>query len=160
MTSSTELEKDFVNSLVNSVTAIIEEADDRYAALQKICDLLASEVEVFDWVGFYLREEEKERELVLGPYIGEPTEHTRIPFGKGICGQAAETEETFVVQDVSQATNYLSCSIHVQAEIVVPVMKEDRFVAELDVDSHTKNSISEQHQQLCKRICDEVAVLF
>ncbi len=160
MTASTELEKDRVDELVSSVATIIDREDDREAALQEICELLSTEVEVFDWVGFYLRDEEKERELVLGPYVGEPTEHTRIPFGTGICGQAAETEETFVVQDVSQATNYLSCSIHVQAEIVAPVMKDGRFVAELDIDSHTRNSISKQHQELCERICEKVAVLF
>lgn len=157
---TTQLNKDQAEELLRSVDVMIETQEERDRILQQICELLASVVSVFDWVGFYLRDEEKDRELVLGPYVGEPTEHTRIPFGKGICGQAAESEETFVVQDVSQATNYLSCSIHVQAEIVVPVMKEGRFVAELDIDSHTRNSISDRHQSLCEQICDKVAVLF
>jgi GAF domain-containing protein len=157
---TTQLSESKVDELVALVEEIIQEDKGRDEALRKISELLEAEVPVFDWVGFYLRDEEKERELVLGPYVGEPTEHTRIPFGKGICGQAAETEDTFVVQDVSEADNYLSCSIHVQAEIVVPVMKNDRFVAELDIDSHTRNSISEQHQQLCEQVCERVAELF
>lgn len=155
------LDKTDVNRLLESVDDIIEQdKEDREAILQQICELLAEEVSTFDWVGFYFRDEEKERELVLGPYVGEPTDHTRIPFGTGICGQAAETEDTFVVQDVSEAENYLSCSIHVQAEIVVPVMKGGRFVAELDIDSHTRNSITERHQKLCEQICEKVAPLF
>lgn len=154
------LEETDVVELLESVDSIIRESDDRDKILKQICELLASEVSTFDWVGFYMRDEEKERELVLGPYVGEPTEHTRISFGTGICGQAAETEETFVVQDVSEADNYLSCSIHVEAEIVAPVMKDGRFVAELDIDSHTRNSITDRHQRLCEQICEKVAPLF
>jgi len=128
--------------------------------LQKISELLAREVEVFDWVGFYLVDPDAERELVLGPYVGEETEHTRIPFGTGICGQAADSLETFVVQDVSKADNYLACSMHVKAEIVLPIMKNGILVAELDIDSHTKNAITEEHQEILEEICDIVAHLF
>lgn len=128
--------------------------------LQLICEYLADEIEVFDWVGFYLVDPEAERELVLGPYVGEETDHTRIPFGTGICGQAAETNETFVVQDVEQEDNYLACSIHVKAEIVVPVKKNGDFVAELDIDSHTKDSLTEDHRKLLEEVCDIVASLF
>jgi len=103
---------------------------------------------------------EAERELVLGPYVGEETDHTRIPFGTGICGQAAETNETFVVQDVDQEDNYLACSIHVKAEIVVPVKKNGDFVAELDIDSHTRDSLTEDHRKLLEEVCDIVAPLF
>jgi len=128
--------------------------------LQAICEYLADEIKVFDWVGFYLVDPEAERELVLGPYVGEETDHTRIPFGTGICGQAAETNETFVVQDVDQEDNYLACSIHVKAEIVVPVKKNGDFVAELDIDSHTRDSLTEDHRKLLEEVCDIVAPLF
>lgn len=128
--------------------------------LQRICQMISDKVDVFDWVGFYIVDPEADRELVLGPYVGEPTEHTRIPFGKGICGQAAETNETFVVQDVSKAENYLACSIEVQAEIVVPIRKKGKFVAELDIDSHTKDSITEDHRAMLEEICDIVVTLF
>ncbi len=149
------------NFLTEQVAKIINKPDiKRDEKLQEICQLLSDEIEVFDWVGFYLVDPEADRELVLGPYVGEATDHTRIPFGKGICGQAAETNETFVVPDVSKADNYLSCSIHVKAEIVVPVKKEGEFVAELDIDSHTRDSITEEHQKMLEEICDLTAELF
>lgn len=147
--------------LTEQVAKIVNRPDTkRDEKLQEICRLLADKIEVFDWVGFYLVDPEADRELVLGPYVGEATDHTCIPFGKGICGQAAETNETFVVPDVSKADNYLSCSIHVKAEIVVPVKKEGEFVAELDIDSHTRDSITEEHQKMLEEICDLTADLF
>ncbi len=133
---------------------------DRDEKLQQVCELLAAHEDVFDWVGFYLVDPEAERELVLGPFVGEPTNHTRIPFGRGICGQAAETNDTFVVQDVNEADNYLACSIHVKPEIVVPVKKNGNFVAELDIDSHTKDAITEQHRSVLEQICTTVSTLF
>ena len=154
------MEIDTYTELTGQVRQIADNQATREEKLQAICGLLSDEVDVFDWVGFYLVDPDAERELVLGPYVGEPTDHTRIPFGKGICGQAAETLETFVVQDVSKASNYLSCSIHVKAEIVVPVMKGDTFVAELDIDSHTKDSITEKHREMLEEICTIVAKLF
>lgn len=146
--------------LVGEANKIVAGTGTRDEKLMKICELLDAHVEVFDWVGFYLVDPDAERELVLGPYVGEATDHTRIPFGKGICGQAAESLETFVVQDVNQEDNYLACSIHVKAEIVIPVMKGDTFAAELDIDSHTQNSITKEHQAMLEEICDIAAQLF
>ncbi len=148
-------------SLVNETRKIVGRGDtSRDHKLQRICELLAENVEAFDWVGFYLVDPDADRELVLGPYVGEETDHTRIPFGKGICGQAAETNETFVVQDVSKEDNYLACSVHVKAEIVVPVKKDGEFVAELDIDSHTKDSMTDDHREMLERICETVSSLF
>lgn len=146
--------------LLNEVQQIIAKEGNRNEKLQRICELLHDNIDVFDWVGFYQVDPEAERELVLGPYVGEETDHTRIPFGKGICGQAADTLETYVVQDVSKEDNYLACSVHVKAEIVVPVMKGDIFVAELDIDSHTQDSITEKHRAMLEEICNIVAQLF
>jgi len=128
--------------------------------LQKICDLLDQEVDVFDWTGFYLASETENNMLELGPYVGEPTDHINIPYGQGICGQAAETLDTFVVQDVSQADNYLACSVNVQSEIVVPIMKESVFKGELDIDSHTKDAITKNLKNLCEDICKELSRIF
>ncbi len=147
-------------TLISRIAKITDRPAGRDQKLQDICQLLADEVDLFDWVGFYLVDPEAERELVLGPFVGEATDHVRIPFGRGICGQAAETEETFVVQDVNEADNYLSCSADVKSEIVVPVMKNNKFVAELDIDSHTKNAISDDHRALLEKVCDLVADLF
>ncbi|HYW35039.1 MAG TPA: GAF domain-containing protein [Balneolaceae bacterium] len=148
------------DKLIKRIKEIVYRGSDRNEILQEICDILEREVPVFDWVGFYLVDPEAERELILGPFVGEETEHRRIPFGRGICGQAAESNETFVVQDVSQADNYLACSLKVKAEVVVPVMKDSSFVAELDIDSHTQNSISEEHRAMLEEICDIVAEIF
>lgn len=123
-------------TLYNSAAQIVHEECRADVRLKKICRLLASAVEHYDWVGFYIAEPGR-RELVLGPYVGTPTDHIRIPFGRGICGQAADEKGTLVVQDVTNESNYLSCSIHVRAEIVVPVMRARNVVAEIDIDSHT-----------------------
>lgn len=148
-------------SIIGTVDEIVGGKDQsRDQKLQQICELLAEQVDAFDWVGFYLVDPKADRELVLGPYVGEETDHRRIPFGKGICGQAAETNETFVVQDVSKEDNYLACSVHVEAEIVVPVKKDGKFVAELDIDSHRKDSMTEEHRKMLEKICDIVSTLF
>lgn len=147
--------------LLSQIKKIVDNPEKlRDEKLQDICQLLADDIDVFDWVGFYLVDPKADRELVLGPFVGEATDHTRIPFGTGICGQAAETNETFVVQDVSEEDNYLACSVDVEAEIVVPVRKNGEFVAELDIDSHTKGSLTEDHRELLEEVCDLVASLF
>lgn len=146
--------------LLNRIDALIAQEAPRDDKLFQICELLHTEFEVFDWVGFYLVDPEADRELVLGPYVGEETDHTRIPFGKGICGQAADTLETYVIQDVSQEDNYLACSVDVKAEIVIPVMKGDTLIGELDIDSHTKDSLTEEHREVLEDICEKVARLY
>lgn len=119
-----------------------------------ICELLEDEVPTFNWVGFYIADPDGKKELVLGPFVGASTDHTRIPFGKGICGQVALSHETFIAQDVHTQDNYLSCSIDVQSEIVVPIMVEGQFVAQIDIDSNTKNSITEEQKATLEDICD------
>ncbi len=104
--------------------------------LLSVCKLLKQEVYHYDWVGFYILDTEK-NELVLGPFAGKPTQHTHIAVGKGICGQVAESGQTMVVQDVTQVENYISCGLDVQSEIVVPILKHGKFVAEIDIDSHS-----------------------
>lgn len=154
------IENYITTDILSKVETIVSSTKNRDEKLQEICELLAEQIEVFDWVGFYLVDPDADRELVLGPFVGEATDHTRIPFGTGICGQAADTNETFVVPDVSKADNYLACSADVKSEIVVPVKKNGEFVAELDIDSHTKDAITEDHRTLLENICDSVSKLF
>lgn len=146
--------------LLDEVDNIINRNFDRDAKLQAICELLAREVSHYDWVGFYLVDPNSEKELVLGPFVGEPTDHTRIAFGQGICGQAADTEMTFVIQDVTKETNYLSCSPTVKSEIVVPLFKDDVVVGELDIDSHMLSPFTEADQAFLESICTALAQLF
>lgn len=115
---------------------------------------MRNHVSYYDWVGFYFVEDGK---LKLGPFVGEPTEHVEIPFGVGICGQAAEREKTFVVQDVSKETNYLSCSPKTKAEIVVPIFKDGRIIGELDIDSHSFSPFSEEDRRFLEKVCELVS---
>ena len=126
--------------------------------LQQICDLLESEVSYYDWVGFYFKNGDK-KELKLAQFTGEETEHTIIPFGKGICGQVAVSNKNFVVQDVSEQENYISCGWKVKSEIVIPIFVNDENIGQIDIDSHTPNIFSSKDEELLQFVCKKVAVL-
>jgi L-methionine (R)-S-oxide reductase len=121
--------------------------------LLELCKLLKKEVYHYDWVGFYILDHNK-KELVLGSFAGKPTPHTTIAIGKGICGQVAESGQTMVVQDVTQVENYISCGLDVQSEIVVPVMKYGKFVAEIDIDSHSPAPFTPEDSVFLTKVCD------
>ncbi len=123
--------------------------------LQRVCDLLVAEMEACDWAGYYLVDPSSRSELLLGPYRGAPTEHVRIGFGRGVCGQAAEAGRTLVVGDVTEEPNYLACSPAVRSEIVVPVVSGGRLVGELDLDSDTPDAFGAGERALL----EEAAVL-
>lgn len=142
------------DQLMSDAKDILKRKVTRDEKLFAICELLADEINSFSWVGFYLPDPEGKEELVLGPFVGPSTNHTRIPYGRGICGQVALSHETFVSQDVHSEDNYLACSTDVQSEIVVPIMKGDQFVGQMDIDSNTKNSITKEQRELLEEICD------
>ncbi|KQT15099.1 histidine kinase [Chryseobacterium sp. Leaf404] len=124
--------------------------------LEKVCHLLDQEISYFNWTGFYFKNGDKD-ELKLGPYVGAPTDHTIIPYGKGICGQVAVSNETFVVPDVHEESNYLSCSIDTKAEIVVPIFKDGQNVGQIDIDSHTVDPFTDADRELLEWLCNEVS---
>lgn len=124
--------------------------------LQGICQLLKESVPYYDWVGFYFKNGDKE-ELKLGPYAGEPTDHTIIPFGKGICGQVALSNSNFVVPDVKAQDNYIACSITVKAEIVVPLFVNGENVGQIDIDSNTANPFTIEDERFLEFVNKEVA---
>lgn len=124
--------------------------------LEKVCHLLDQEIAYFNWTGFYFKNGDKD-ELKLGPYVGAPTDHTIIPYGKGICGQVAVSNETFVVPDVHEQSNYLSCSIDTKAEIVVPIFKDGQNIGQIDIDSHTIDPFTDEDRELLEWLCNEVA---
>lgn len=146
------------NLLIDRIKKIVNSSPVRDEKLYSICKLLNENINYYDWVGFYIAEEGK-RELFLGPFVGKPTEHTKIPFGKGICGQAADREETFIVDDVSKETNYLSCSIKVKSEIVVPIFKDTKVVGELDIDSHTPSVFTIEDRKFLEKVCEIISQL-
>ncbi len=151
-------DKSIFDKLLAEIDRLVSSGLSRDETLLRVCQLLESSVAYYDWVGFYLVEGEKE--LVLGPFAGEPTEHVRIAFGIGVCGQAAQRKETFLIQDVSCETNYLSCSPKVKAEIVVPIFKNGRVVGELDIDSHQLSPFSDEDRDFLEQICRRLSGLF
>ncbi len=124
--------------------------------LQKICDQLENEIHNYDWVGFYFKNGDK-NELKLAQFTGEPTEHTIIPFGKGICGQVAVSNENFIVQDVSEQDNYISCGWKVKSEIVIPIFVNGENIGQIDIDSHTVNPFTKEDEELLEFVCSKVS---
>ncbi|WP_282136525.1 GAF domain-containing protein [Seonamhaeicola maritimus] len=137
-------------------TIISETGKSTDVRLKEICKLLDKHINYYNWVGFYFRNGGKE-ELILGPYIGEPTDHTVIPFGKGICGQVAVSNENFVVPDVSAQDNYIACSITVKAEIVIPIFVNGENIGQIDIDSNTPDPFSEADERFLEFVCEKVA---
>lgn len=124
--------------------------------LTELCELLKETIPYYTWVGFYFRNGDKE-ELKLGPYAGEPTDHTIIPFGKGICGQVALSNQNFVVPDVAAQDNYIACSIHVKAEIVVPLFVNGENIGQIDIDSNIPDPFTEEDERFLEWVNEEVA---
>ena len=122
----------------------------------RICELLRESVPYYDWVGFYFKNGDKE-ELKLGPFAGTPTDHTIIPFGKGICGQVAVSNQNFVVPDVSAQDNYIACSLTVKSEIVIPLFKNGENIGQIDIDSETPDPFSEEDERFLEFVNREVA---
>jgi len=122
--------------------------------LRLICLLLKGNIPNYDWVGFYITNPEKE--LILGPFAGDPTEHVKIMFGQGICGQAAEKQDVFIINDVAKETNYLSCSAKVKSEIVLPIFKNGSVWGELDIDSHELVRFDEIDADFLESVCQKI----
>jgi GAF domain-containing protein len=145
------------SSLLEQARKIVTSKSESTEKLAAICKLFRKNVFHYNWVGFYLVNPERQDELLLGPYEGEPTEHVRIPFGRGICGQAAETRKTFVAQDISKEKNYLSCSLDVKAEIVVPIFKKGKVIGEIDIDSHVKSPFTHEDEEFLGSVANLVS---
>ena len=124
--------------------------------LENICALLQSSVAHYDWVGFYFHHEQKP-ELHLKAFAGEPTDHTVIPFGKGICGQVAESNNNFIVPDVQAQDNYIACSINVKSEIVVPLFVDGKNIGQIDIDSNTIDAFDKKDEQFLELVNRMVA---
>ncbi|CAM4193330.1 GAF domain-containing protein [Zobellia nedashkovskayae] len=142
-----------ISTILNSTSLTVDER------LQNLCELLKETVPHYDWVGFYFKNGNKE-ELKLGPYAGAPTDHIIIPFGKGICGQVAVSNQNFVVPDVKAQDNYIACSITVKAEIVVPLFIDGENVGQIDIDSNTPDPFTEEDERFLEFVNTEVAKIY
>lgn len=139
-----------IEDIVSNKTKNVEDR------LFEICQLLEQNISYYNWVGFYFRNGNKE-ELKLGPYVGAPTDHTIIPFGKGICGQVAVSNKNFVVPDVSAQDNYIACSITVKAEIVVPIFVNGENIGQIDIDSNTLDPFTKEDERFLEFVCEKVS---
>jgi GAF domain-containing protein len=136
-----------------------QEQYSRTEKLQQLCELLRQEISYYNWVGFYFANHEN-KTLHLGPYAGAATDHTVIPFGKGICGQVAESNQNFVVPDVQAQDNYIACSFTVKSEIVVPLFVQGKNIGQIDIDSHVLDPFTAAEERFLEWVNEEVAKLF
>jgi L-methionine (R)-S-oxide reductase len=136
---------------MNELNALASCATSAQELMEGITKLLHQKMLRYNWVGFYMLEKEgKQDMLVLGPFRGTMTPHTRIPLNQGICGAAASTGKTIVIDDVSADSRYLACSLETKSEIVVPVFVEKKVVGELDIDSHFLAAFSADDRTICE----------
>jgi L-methionine (R)-S-oxide reductase len=127
--------------------------------LFQICTLLEQNISYYTWVGFYFANHDT-KTLHLGPYVGAPTDHTEIPFGKGICGQVAVSNQNFVVPDVAAQDNYIACSFTVKSEIVVPLFVNNVNIGQIDIDSSVLDPFTKDDEAFLEFVNQEVAKLF
>jgi GAF domain-containing protein len=141
-------------SVESRVREALARETDRTRALESAVGLLKAGMPCYDWVGVYLLDG---HELVLGPFSGKPSPHTRIPLGRGICGAAAAEQTTIVVDDVHADSRYLACSPETRSEIVVPIMRQGQVLGEIDIDSDQRAAFGPRDQVLLEAVAGLLA---
>jgi GAF domain-containing protein len=135
---------------LEAIERISNRGGDAEEVLQAVVDVLHDRIDHYSWVGIYLVEG---HDLVLGPWNGpEATEHVRIPVGQGVCGAAAASGQTEVVDDVNADPRYLACFPSTRSEIVVPIAYEDIVVGEIDIDSDRPAAFGEDDRVFLERV--------
>ena len=122
---------------------------------QSVVETVAQDLKYYNWTGFYMLDPADPQTLVLGPFVGDPTPHVRIPVTQGICGAAVASGVTVIVADVNADSRYLSCSIKTKSEIVTPIFAHNKIVGEIDIDSHTPAAFTNAD----RAFLEEVAVI-
>ena len=137
------------DDVLSSVRAAIDQAPSYSEAMAQAVNVLKEQMPDYSWVGVYLMDGQ---ELILGPYRGKPSPHTRIPLNQGICGAAASTRETIIVDDVDADPRYLACSLETRSEIVVPIMRGAEVLGEIDIDSDKKAAFGPADRELLEAV--------
>ena len=135
--------------LLTSIRSAVAAAPNAGSAMTQAVRLLKDGIPYYSWVGIYLLDGD---ELVLGPFLGKPSPHTRIPLGRGICGAAATEKATIIVDDVNADDRYLACSIETKSEIVVPIMEDGEVLGEIDIDSDTPAAFGDADRHLLEQV--------
>ena len=149
MTTTTD-----IAATLTAVDAALAAHPDLDACLRETVAVLKARHRHYTWAGIYLLEGDT---LVLGPYLGKPSPHTRIPLNQGICGAAASARETIVVDDVNADPRYLACSLETRSEIVVPIMADGVVFGEIDLDSDTPAAFSAADRTLLEAVAARLA---
>ena len=137
------------DDLLTALRSAIASSPNPDAAMTQTVRLLKDAIPYYSWVGIYLLDGD---ELVLGPFVGKPSPHTRIPLGRGICGAAATEKATIIVDDVNADSRYLACSIDTRSEIVVPILEGDEVLGEIDIDSDTPAAFGAADRHLLEQV--------
>jgi GAF domain-containing protein len=141
-------------ALLADLLRAVESSRDADEAMRSAVALLKAQVPHYTWVGIYRLEGDA---LVLGPFLGKPSPHTRIPLGRGICGAAAAERQTIVVDDVHTDPRYLACSLDTKSEIVVPIMRGDVVLGEIDIDSDRPAAFGAEDRALLEPVAEALA---
>jgi len=147
----TDMDRAGLLTAIRSAVAASPNAD---AAQKQVVQLLKDAMPHYSWVGIYLIDGD---ELVLGPFLGKPSPHTRIPLGRGICGAAATEKATIIVDDVNADPRYLACSIETKSEIVVPIMNGLEVLGEIDIDSDQPAAFGQADRELLEQVAPLLA---
>lgn len=139
---------------LKKVESILDREPDATRAMESVVRTLEADLAGYTWVGIYLLDG---NELVLGPFVGKPSPHTRIPLGRGICGAAAAEKTTIIVDDVNADPRYLACSLETRSEIVVPIMLDGEVLGEIDIDSDRPAAFGPDDRALLERVADRLA---
>ncbi len=138
-----------IEEVRSEISELAQTAPTAQDLMRTMVKLLHDRMLKYNWVGFYMLEPGANPPvLVLGAFEGTMTPHTRIPLNQGICGAAASSGRTVVVDDVNKDSRYLACSLETKSEIVVPVFVHGKVVGELDIDSHFPAAFTSEHQNL------------
>jgi len=145
--------------VLNEIRGAIQKESDAQRAMELAVTMLKARMPDYTWVGIYLLDG---NELVLGPFRGKPSPHTRIPLGMGICGAAATDEATIIVDDVNADPRYLACSVETRSEIVVPIMRRrangmNEVLGEIDIDSDRPAAFNASDKELLEGVAEMLA---
>lgn len=144
--------------LISNVKSLIDKNIPLVSNLSNLSRVIYESFENTSWCGFYITDSTK-NVLYLGPYQG-PLACTIIPIGKGVCGVSAESKETQLVDNVHEYPGHIACSSSTNSEIVVPVIKNNRVVAVIDLDSDLFANYTTQDQKLLEEVARIISVLF
>lgn len=139
--------------LIDNIRIAIADKKSENDVLQSAVELIDSFSDDFSWTGFYMM---RNGVLEVGPYVGPPTPHTKIELSNGICGAAARSKASVIVDDVRADERFLACSLSTRSEIVVPLMDGEKVLGEIDIDSDQPANFDQQDQQMLESVAELV----